>query len=232
MRRHPISWYKGWKITLHSTKFQCQDGSTRFASTALLEPMASQQDNSRPSMIHMDESFTSSAEANSDALDRAKREIFASSRSQPLGNDGKCGDETNDLEDHESISRLAARFEIVFDGKRYRYRQYRYDRFEDALRYARADHSKSGFQPDDAFTPQWEPRYCPSDEESREMRRLGVTYINGRFSFSVFCYDRLADALAYAGAATQLNPHNGKRPDDLGEADLPAAPTGASPRGY
>jgi hypothetical protein len=60
----------------------------------------------------------------------------------------------------------------------------------------------------------------------------GGTYINGRFSFSVFCYDRLADALAYAGAATQLNPHNGKRPDDLSEAGLPAAPTGASPRGY
>lgn len=232
MRRYATSWYKEWKITLRSTKFQCQDGSTRFASTALPEPMASRHDNSQPSMIHMDESFTTSAEANSDALDRAKREIFASGRSPLVGNDGKCGDDMTDLADLESISRLAARLEIIFDGKRYGYRQYRYDRFEDALRYARADHSKSGFQPDDAFTPHWEPRYSPSDKESLEMQRLGVTYVNGRFSFSVFRYDRLADALAYASAATPPCPHNRECPDDLSDGGLPPTPTGVSPHGY
>ncbi|AKU20796.1 hypothetical protein MJ904_22015 [Massilia sp. MB5] len=98
----------------------------------------------------------------------------------------------------ESNEALAARFEVSFDGKRYAYRQYRYELFCDALRYARAEHAKQGFLRDKAFQACWKAPYAPSDAEQIEMGQFGIAYAKGHYLYGGYRYSQLSDAVAYA----------------------------------
>jgi hypothetical protein len=104
----------------------------------------------------------------------------------------------------ESDEVLAARFEISFDGKRYAFRQHRYDIFQDALRYAAAEHAKAGFLPDAAFHPDWRAKYRPSEEEEDAMRLHGIAYAGGRYLYAGYRYEQLRDALAFAAGHPNL----------------------------
>ncbi|MGO4382332.1 hypothetical protein [Pseudoduganella sp. RAF53_2] len=99
---------------------------------------------------------------------------------------------------------LGARFEISFDGKRYAFRQHRYDHFDDALRYAVSEHFKDGFLPDDAFQAHWEVPYCPSGLEQELMKLHGVVYVACRFRYGGYRYEKLCDAVAFAVAHPNL----------------------------
>lgn len=104
----------------------------------------------------------------------------------------------------ESDESLAARFEISFDGKRYAFRQHRYDIFQDALRYAAAEHAKAGFMPDESFQADWRARYHPSEEEENTMRLHGIAYAGGHYLYAGYRYEQLRDALAFAAGHPNL----------------------------
>ena len=81
----------------------------------------------------------------------------------------------------------------------------RYDRFTDAVDYARLDRSRpfGDLGVDDSALP--EPVPLPSPAEVVLMRSLGITFAGGVFHWREYRYDRLADALAYARRDESLN---------------------------
>jgi hypothetical protein len=104
----------------------------------------------------------------------------------------------------ESDETLAARFEISFDGKRYAFRHYHYDVFDDALRFAAGERGKAGFLRDRAFRPSWLPAFQPSADEERVMQLHGITYAGGHYRYGGYRYGRLCDAVAYAALHPDL----------------------------
>jgi len=96
------------------------------------------------------------------------------------------------------LAATAAALEVTFDGRHYRFRQFRYDAAADALCYARLQHDRPGFRPDPAFCPQWLPPWQPDMEQLTQMRVLGISMQGGRFGFGPYRYDRLEDAVAFA----------------------------------
>lgn len=149
-------------------------------------------------MVHTDEAFPTCAEANTDALSRAKHHIneFGAAADSSSAETIHCTEDA--LTNPESVESLGTRFEITFDGKRYSFRSYRYDRFQDALRYAMMEHVKCGNQRDPGFTPRWSPPFRPSNDDETEMRQHGIQFADGAFRFHEYRYERLEDALAYA----------------------------------
>ncbi len=86
---------------------------------------------------------------------------------------------------------------IWFDGRAYHYQQYRYDRLEDAVTYARTDRGKPGFH----ATPlpsHWEEWREPDQADAARMAAFGITYEHGRYCYGPFRYDLLDDAIDYA----------------------------------
>ena len=98
----------------------------------------------------------------------------------------------------DASARQAAEPGITFNGRRYSYRGYRYDRLADAVNYAELDRSRAFADPgaDDAAPLESVPR--PSAGDRKRMRGLGITYADGVFHWDKYRYDRLADAIAYA----------------------------------
>ena len=91
-----------------------------------------------------------------------------------------------------------ASHEVTFDGRYYHFRQYRYERLDDALRYAAAQQCKPGYRPDPAFVPQWLPAWAPDMAQRATMRELAIGFDAGRFCVGSYRYDRLDDAIAFA----------------------------------
>jgi hypothetical protein len=206
MGRQLTSWYQGWKITLRCTEFKRQDGSKRFVSSATLQHSPAQSGQASlhrseviaRSKIHSDHAFCSCEEAEADAVERAKLEISGLAGELEFDQGQFLENSRGTVASSESDESLASRFEITFDGKRYAFRQYRYDQFRDALRYAMLEHTKDGFLRDEAFRPNWASAYRPSDREEGAMRRHCIVYVDGRYLYAGYCYSRLSDAIAYA----------------------------------
>jgi hypothetical protein len=104
---------------------------------------------------------------------------------------------TTQTQDSTDAARAAA-LEVSFDGHHYHFRQYRYERLDDALRYAGQQRGMSGFIPDAAFEPRWLAPWQPSPAECAAMRQLGITLDGVRYAFGAYRYDRLEDAMAFA----------------------------------
>lgn len=100
----------------------------------------------------------------------------------------------------------AAALEVSFDGHRYRFRAYRYDRLDDALRYARIEHALPGFAADPAFRPLWLPAWQPDAAQRGLMARWHIAFEGGRFALGPWRYDRLDDAVAYAQRTAGTGP--------------------------
>ena len=94
-------------------------------------------------------------------------------------------------------AQLMADLSIAYDGLRYYYGSYRYDRLEDAVDYARLQLARSGGH---ARMRMARPAIlqAPGDGEWRAMTSSGITYAGGVYRLGEYRYDRLADALAYA----------------------------------
>jgi hypothetical protein len=94
--------------------------------------------------------------------------------------------------------RQMAEFCIGYDGRRYHYNGYRYDKLEDVVAYASLTRSRPG--PFDAGGPhtRGETFAPPSDAERSLMASLSIRFDDGAYRYEGFRYDGLTDAVNYA----------------------------------
>jgi len=86
---------------------------------------------------------------------------------------------------------------IAYDGLRYHYDGYRYDRLDDAVSYAKLQRSRAT---DQARVPMPAPAMVegPRESDRRTMASFSITYEAGTYRLGEYRYDRLSDASAYA----------------------------------
>lgn len=128
------------------------------------------------------------------------RESQEAKRSQAttdfVGEGGRVlpSDGQTELEDR---TRLMSALGIQYDGRRYLYKTYRYDRLDDAVAYAQL----AGHRDNDQAVPAVAQRAGfgePSPEDQLVMTDLHISFEAGVYKFDGFQYDRLADAVKYA----------------------------------
>lgn len=105
------------------------------------------------------------------------------------------------MTEQSTPAQAGAALEITFDGHHYHFRQYRYERLDDALRYADAQHRKPGYEPDPSYVPQWLPEWAPDATQQESMRELAIDFDHGCFRVGPYRYERLEDAVAFARRA-------------------------------
>ena len=98
----------------------------------------------------------------------------------------------------ETERRTRVQLGIGFDGRYYRYEQYRYDLCSDAVNYARLDRSRSTYRATSTIPSPWKKLEEPTDEERRLMTERGVSFDAKYYRYRSYRYDHLADALSYA----------------------------------
>jgi hypothetical protein len=98
----------------------------------------------------------------------------------------------------ESEEAQKSEFGIAFDGRNYRYREYRYDRVTDAIAYAKLDRSRPGYHAQAFVQPQWQEPKRPSALNQEVMDKLGISFDGKNYRFGEYRYDQFADAIRYA----------------------------------
>lgn len=91
-------------------------------------------------------------------------------------------------------------YAIGFDGLRYDFHGYRYDRFADALAYARLMRTRPTSENPRGSYVRGAPVVGPSEADLQTMVTLGIGYEAGTYRFATFRYDQLPDAVRYAKA--------------------------------
>lgn len=99
---------------------------------------------------------------------------------------------------HEAERREMAPLGVGFDGRYYRYKEYRYDLCSDAINYARLDRSRRGGHTEHDVQSQWKVPEKPTEDERRVMADLGITFDGTHYRYLDYRYDRLPDAINYA----------------------------------
>jgi hypothetical protein len=89
-------------------------------------------------------------------------------------------------------------FGIVFDGRAYHYRTYRYERLQDAINYAELDRRRPGFVDPPVAPPQPQHWAAPTEEQRLQMKQARIVLVGTQFCYGPYRYDLLADALNYA----------------------------------
>lgn len=112
--------------------------------------------------------------------------------SQPARNAGSPANAAAERE------RLMAEFSIAFNGRRYEFDRYRYDRLADAVAYARLQRSRPGGEGEVGPRALSDQVELPNELQRELMAELGITIENGVYRLGLFRYDRLADAARYA----------------------------------
>lgn len=92
---------------------------------------------------------------------------------------------------------------IWFDGRDYHYQQYRYDRLQDAIAYAKLDRSRPEFH-EEPLPRSWKEWHGPTPEEAARMTSFGIVYEHGFYYYGAYRYDFLADAVNYASRTAEL----------------------------
>lgn len=95
---------------------------------------------------------------------------------------------------------LMSRYSIGFDGRRYDFEGYHYDRLADAVAYARLERSRD---PPSApliasMAVRDEPPRKPDAAEEQVMAEFGISFTAGFYEFAGFRYEHLAAAADYA----------------------------------
>lgn len=86
---------------------------------------------------------------------------------------------------------------ISFDGRTYHYREYSYEKLEDAFGYARLDRGSPTFREEE--TPRrWKQWVGPTPEDRLQMAAHGIVYERGHYLYGPYRYDLLSAALEYA----------------------------------
>jgi hypothetical protein len=94
---------------------------------------------------------------------------------------------------------LMQEFDIRFDGQRYLFAGYRYERLADAVNYAKLMRLRPAQEPPDASSSgssAIEP--VPSPADLARMAALDVRYAKGLYHFGLYRYERMQDAENYA----------------------------------
>ena len=94
--------------------------------------------------------------------------------------------------------RQMTEFSIVRAGRYYYYEGYRYERLDDAIAFAQVVRLRPAHRPSAPLFAPTEPNELPSASDRGLMTELAITFVNGRFVFAGFQYDRLIDAVNYA----------------------------------
>lgn len=99
--------------------------------------------------------------------------------------------------------RLMMEFSIQYDGRRYVWNGYGYDRLADAVAYAGLMRPQWAHEGSAASLPRGHaaidlPSHSPSAVDRQLMAELSVSFEAGAYVFRGFRYDRLADAASYA----------------------------------
>lgn len=127
-----------------------------------------------------------------DALELQLLQLGSVAPSMPTGAPAASPQQTGD-----GMARQMAELCIRYNGRSYGYRGYRYDRFIDAVNYARLDRGR-GFSEGPGDDPALPPVTLPTRAERERMKAFAITFQDGVFRWREFRYERLADALAYA----------------------------------
>lgn len=93
--------------------------------------------------------------------------------------------------------RLMSALRIHYDGRRYLYKTYCYDKLADAVAYAQLTESRDQ-EPESAVPARRSEVFEPSAEDRLVMAELRISFEAGVYEFDGFHYDRLADAAKYA----------------------------------
>jgi len=97
-----------------------------------------------------------------------------------------------------------AHSEVVFDGRYYRYKQYRYDLWSDAVSYAQLDASRPVSRTEPNVYPQWVAVDQPAQEEWQSMADLNITFDGKFYRYGEYRYEHFADAINYAKLERQV----------------------------
>jgi len=134
-------------------------------------------------------------------LDLLRRERFAAAsnvRLSPFGMLQATKADSMDTTDAGERERLMAAFSITFTGRQYQYAQYRYDRLNDAVAYARRQMvAPSAIDAADSLPPARVVE-APGAAQLEQMAGLAISFEDGVYHLGPYRYDRLADAIAYA----------------------------------
>jgi hypothetical protein len=112
-----------------------------------------------------------------------------------------AGRDMADLPEHRE--RLMLAFDITFDGRKYVYGPYRYDRLADAVNFARLQLSRPSSTANEGC-PLGVSKPCETPTVSQEklMSEFGITFEAGVYRLKEYRYDRLDDAIEYARIKT------------------------------
>jgi hypothetical protein len=114
---------------------------------------------------------------------------------------GKEPDSDRPLEQGRQIedgSRQMAELGVAFDGRYYRYKEYRYDILSDALNYAQLDRSRPTYRAEPYIQPPRVEPEQPTDEEQWLMVELAITFDGKCYCYGGYRYDHFVDAINYA----------------------------------
>lgn len=87
---------------------------------------------------------------------------------------------------------------VGFDGRKYRYKSFSYDKSTDALNYSRLDRARLGSGSASEDPPEWAHTIVPTEAERQQMDKLGITYDGKQYRYQEYRYDRVTDAINYA----------------------------------
>jgi hypothetical protein len=113
-----------------------------------------------------------------------------------------ASDSSPQIDEHsrqlEDEQRQMAEFGVAFDGRNYRYKEYRYDLLSDALKYAQLDRSRPTYRAEvDIQAPPLKAEK-PVEAELRLMDEFGITFDGKYYRYDEYRYDHFADAIKYA----------------------------------
>jgi hypothetical protein len=109
---------------------------------------------------------------------------------------------------------------IRFDGRYYYYREYRYDRLEDARRYAALtrEHPERRVVRQVLYQPAaW---HAPTPGEQVMMRELGIGFDGRAFLVGAYRYEHFREAARYVLAQRPAPPLGAPRPAPLSARDI------------
>ena len=98
----------------------------------------------------------------------------------------------------ETREGLMAEFSISLVGGQYQYAQYRYDRLDDAVAYAKKQRVAPSACDAGDVLPAPRAVEAPDELQLRRIGQAGITFRDGRYHFGPYSYDRLEDAMRYA----------------------------------
>jgi hypothetical protein len=116
--------------------------------------------------------------------------------------------------------RLMTAHEITPAGRQYQFSHYLYDRFEDALGYAKKQRLAPSASDEGDSLPPARLVEAPDERQRRLMRTYGITFDAGVYHLAEYRYDRLADAMNYAGVLDRAEAFPGSIRDPNRKASL------------